>query len=56
MKHEREFESPGANWQHHIRFDVNPPRLAMRIKVNGRWEYREPTRREVDEYNQSEAW
>ena len=56
VKYEPQLDPPGAVWKAFVRLDASPVRLVMRRKINDRWEYREPTQQEVEEYNDDTAW
>jgi hypothetical protein len=59
MKHERFFdppEPPGPPWEACVQFMHRPPRLMMRRKVDGCWQYREPTGAEYEDHMSAEAW
>lgn len=57
MKHERDFvETSGPAWEAYVQFGHTPPRLMMRRKIGGQWEYREPTGAEYEDHASAEAW
>lgn len=43
-------------WEFYIKLVARPPRLVMRQKIDGEWQYREPTPEETAEYLAAEAW
>ncbi len=41
------------DWEHH---PLWPTRRLMRRKINGRWEYREPTEEDIKEFQSADGW
>ena len=50
------FRRKDTDWYPVVRFTNSTTPIRMKRRVNGKYEYREPTEQEVAEYAMSEAW